>query len=440
MEIFALGGYEEVGKNMTAVKVEDDIVILDIGLNMDTVVSQGKGTSELSYNTLKKVGAIPDDSPIKKYKDKVRAIIVSHAHLDHSGGISKRAGFYNCPVVGTPFTIEVIKNLMHSEKKRIPNRLIKLSPSSTYDLGNIKIEFIYATHSTPQTVIIALHTKEGTLIYANDWKFDQNPVLGRRTDYKRLKELGNKGVLVLISDCVRIDEEKRSFSEKIVKSMLREVLLWDEEKNHLIIATTFASHIARIKTLLDICKEMKRIPLIMGRSMNEYISAAERIDLVKFSRRAPIFPSRRHAAKALKDVEKEGRNSFFLIMTGCQGEPNAMLTSIANSSIPFKLYPNDKILFCSSIIPTKINEANVALVEKMLKGKKVRIFTEIHVSGHAQREDHRDMLMLLKPKNYIPTHGDIKKLSSAAELGLELGYRLGENMFILQNSQKVEIH
>ena len=440
IEIFAIGGYEEVGKNMTAVKAGDEIIILDMGLNMDKIVSQrDRSVSELDYHVLKNMDAVPNDEILSKYKDKVKAIVVSHAHLDHVGAVTKMAGFYNCPIIATPFTLEVLKNLMKGERKRLPNKLITLNPSSSYTVGNIKIEFIYATHSTPQTVIVALHTKEGVVVYANDWKFDQHPVLGKKTDYKRLKALGEKGVLVLISDSVRIDEEKRALSENLVREMLRDILSGGYEKDCLIIVTTFASHIARIKTLLEICRELKRVPFIMGRAMRDYISAAEKINLVKFSKVAPIFGTKKHALKALKSVNKEGRNSFFLIMTGCQGEPDAMLTTIANNELDFELKSNDQVLFCSSVIPSEMNIANRSLLEKSLKQKRVRIFTDIHASGHAQREDHRDMLMFLKPKNYIPCHGDIKKLSSAAELGSEMGYKLGENMFILRNGQRLEI-
>ncbi len=440
IEIWAIGGYSEIGKNMTGVRYNDEAVILDMGVWLDRIIGYDGDAWKLSHRKLMRMGALPDDKEFhKKFNKQVKAIICTHSHLDHIGAIPKTSkGYSDAPIIGTPFTIEVIKN--NSEDGRIPNKLIKLNPGSSYKVSeNITVEFIYATHSTLQVVMVAIHTPDGTVMYANDWKFDEYPSFGKRTDYKRIKKLGKSGkVVALISDSTRIEYMGRTFSESIVKNMLKDVLYWMENDDKLIIATTFASHCARVKTILEMAEKMGRTPIVLGRSMRNYMNASTKAGLIDFSKYQK-YSYRNELKEIFRTINKEGREKFLLVTTGNQGEPNSVLVRMAQDELDLKLDKGDHVVFCSTVIPNPMCEANRSYLEKNLKEKGVRIFKDIHVSGHASREDHRDLISMVMPKHYIPTHGTIQKLASAAELGIELGYNLGETVHLLEDGQKVKI-
>ena len=189
IEVFAIGGYSEVGKNMTAIKIDDEIVILDMGLYLPAVLEYEEGDPrDLTTKDLIKIGAIPNDDVLEKYKDNVKAIILGHCHLDHIGAAPYLAKHYDCPIIGTPYTLEVLKTLLENHENKFQGRLKQLNINSHLQISqNIKIEFINITHSTPQTVLVAIHTKYGIIMYANDFKLDNHPVIGKKPDYERLK-------------------------------------------------------------------------------------------------------------------------------------------------------------------------------------------------------------------------------------------------------------
>jgi ribonuclease J len=441
MEIFAIGGYSEIGKNMTAVRVGEEVIILDMGVWLEKITAYENGDAlKLSREELLRIEAIPDDRLFfKKFGRKVKAILCTHAHLDHLGAIPKLAPRYKAPIIATPYTIEVLQRLSR-EKGVLPNKLIKLNPGSSYKISDgIEAEFIYATHSTPQTVMIALHTQEGTLLYANDFKFDEYPLLGKRTDYTRLRKLGKDGVLALISDTTRIGRESKTHSETIVRDMLKDILFWVENKGKAIFLTTFSSHIARINLVVDLTLEMGRRPILLGRSLANYVGAAESIGLVKISKRARICSYKKEIKSGLKEIEKVGRDNYLAIVTGNQGEPDSVLTRVADGRLPFEFLKEDQVIFACEVIPTPTNQANRAELERRLKNKQVRLFKDVHCSGHAAKEDHRDLLKIINPKHYLPCHGTLQKIACAIELARELGYRLGKDAHILQNGQELEL-
>lgn len=441
IDIWAVGGYSEIGKNMTAIRYNDEVVILDLGVDVSKLISYEGDAWKLNSRKLKKIGALPDDTKIRKeWRKYIKAIVCTHGHLDHIGGLTKMAKHYKkTPIITTPFTSEVIKNQEKGQRTKIKNKIIKLNPGSTYDISdNLKVEFVYATHSTLQTVMVAIHTPEGVIMYANDWKFDDYPTFGKKTDYRRLKKLGKKGVKVLISDCTRVDKMGRTFSEKLVKEMLKDLLFHLKYENNLIVLTTFASHCARISNMIDIIKKMGRTPLVIGRSLRNYMEASTRANLINF-KGVHKASYRSEIRKTFDMIKKNGRDKYVLIMTGNQGEPNAMLTRMARDELDLKFEKGDIVVFCSETIPTPICEANRSNSEKLLKEKGVRLFLDIHQSGHASREDLRDFLKMVKPEHYIPTHGTLAKLANAVELSVEEGYELGENAHILQDGQRLRI-
>jgi ribonuclease J len=236
IEICAVGGYNQVGKNMTAIKYGDEVVIIDMGLHLEAYIryteKEDGDIMGVSANDLSKVGAIPNDSVIKDWRSKVKAIIPTHAHLDHVGALVFLSNKYKSPILCTPFTAEVIKTISRDDKIKLKNEIKVLNVNSMYWISdNIKIEFINMTHSVPQTVMVAVHTPEGVVLYANDFKFDNHPTLGKKPNYKRLEEIGKKGVKVLICDCTRARQPIKTPSELVAREMLRDVMLGVESKN-----------------------------------------------------------------------------------------------------------------------------------------------------------------------------------------------------------------
>jgi ribonuclease J len=436
IEIYAVGGYSGIGKNMTAIKYNNEVIIIDMGIDVSKIMDYDGDASELSNNKLRELGVLPKDREVlKKLGPMVKAITCSHAHLDHLGAVAKISNDYSAPIIITPFSYEVLKNLEQNQKEKIKNKVIRLKPGKTFIVSkNFKIEFIYATHSTLQAVIIAIHTPEGVIIYTNDFKFDDNPTYGSKTNYDRLKMLGNQGVVALIDDCTRIDNPGRTFSESIVREMIKDLLLHLKSKKKLVVLTTFASHCIRINNIIEISKKMGRTPIILGRSMRNYLQASTNARLIDFSK-AKIVSYSNEVYEAFSRIKRAGKDKFLLVMTGNQGEPNSMLSRMAKDGLPLKFEQDDIVVFCSEVIPTPECIANRSNLEKNLRNKGVRIYLDFHASGHAAREDHRDLIKMVKPKYYIPGHGTPEKIKSGAKLAKEEGYK-PNNIKILQDGEK----
>jgi ribonuclease J len=442
IEICAVGGYNQVGKNMTAIKYGDEVVIIDMGLHLEAYIryteKEDGDIMGVSANDLSKVGAIPNDSVIKDWRSKVKAIIPTHAHLDHVGALVFLSNKYKSPILCTPFTAEVIKTISRDDKIKLKNEIKVLNVNSMYWISdNIKIEFINMTHSVPQTVMVAVHTPEGVVLYANDFKFDNHPTLGKKPNYKRLEEIGKKGVKVLICDCTRARQPIKTPSELVAREMLRDVMLGVESKNKSVIVTTFASHLARLKSIIEFGKKMNRKIIFLGRSLAKYTQAGENIGLVNFSKDVEIVKFGKQIEKRLKKLEREGKEKYLLVVTGHQGEPRSALSRMVNGEIPFRFGSEDHIIFSCTIIPSEVNIKNRAELEKRLRQHGVRIFRDIHASGHASREDLRDLLNLVNPKNIIPAHGDDDMKQALVDLAIEKGYKKGKSVYMIHDGDKV---
>jgi len=433
-----VGGYNEVGKNMTAIKIDDEVIILDMGLFIPAIIDYQEETEKLTNKKLIEIGAIPNDEIITDWKSKVKAIVITHAHLDHAGAVPYLAPKYNAPIIGTPFTIEVLKTIIEDKEKQVPNKLIKAQLNSQIKISKgITIELINMTHSTPHTALIAIHTKYGTILYANDFKLDNHPVIGQKPDYKKLKSL--KNVKVLIVDSLYSAAERKTPSEKVVREMLKDVMLGTDNKKHAIIVTTFSSHLARLKSIIDFGQSLKRKIVFLGRSLDKYVIAGEKAKVIKFGKDIELLRFKNQIKKKLRQIEKN-RGKYIIVCTGNQGEPKAILSKMVDGIVPFKFEYEDHVIFSCRTIPTDQNIYNRKVLEDKLKSKGVRIFTEIHASGHAGREDLRDLINLVNPKNLIPTHGDIDKLKPLSDLAEEMGYKRGKNVHILNDGQRLTIN
>ena len=436
--IIAVGGYDEVGRNMTAIRCGADIVIMDMGLRLDRVqIHEDVETEKMHSLDLIRAGAIPDDTIMNAARGTVRAIICTHGHLDHIGAISKLAHRYDAPIIGTPFTIELISQQISSERKfGTENELHTLNASETFPITeDISVEFIRVQHSIIDCVFAALHTPQGIMLYANDFKLDRTPVLGDKPDFDRLKSLGREGVLAMITESTNVQRSGKTPSEQIAHDLMLDVLLGTEETKSGVLVTTFSSHIARIKTIVDAAEKMGRRPLLLGRSMERYSEVARRLGYIDYS--AEVCGNRKSIDKALRKVMKDGKDEYLPIVTGHQGEPDAVLSRIANDSTPYEIESGDKIIFSANVIPNPLSAANRYVIETKLRMKGARIYDNVHVSGHASREDHWELLRMINPEQVIPSHGDLSMTSAYAELAEEAGYVLGDTVHVLRNGQEL---
>lgn len=443
IKIHTIGGFNEVGKNMSALQIDNDLVLFDCGIFLPPIVELEEKDKVYTEKKLRSIDALPNDLVLdkKNLREKVRAILISHAHLDHLGAIPYLSHRYNAEIAATPFTIEVLKTLLKDNDIRIKNKIRAIGLNSSYIIkGNkqYKAEFINVTHSILQTALIAVHTPKGVVLYANDFKFDDSPIVGKRPNYQRLKELAKEGILALIVDSLYSAEERKTPSEKIARDLLQDVLLTTNNENAAIIITTFSSHMARLKSIVDFAKQLNRKVVFIGRSLRKYVGAAARLKLVPFIKDVKLLSYKHEIEKTLKIINKK-REEYVIVCTGHQGEPGSVLDRLSRGFLPFNLQKKDHIIFSSKVIPSPVNISNRNQLEKRLKEKGVRIFTEVHVSGHAAREDLRDFINLLQPKHIIPAHGDMKKLVSLAELCSELGYNLGKNTHIMQDGQCLQL-
>jgi ribonuclease J len=442
MKIYGIGGYNEVGKNMTAVDLGEDVILFDCGLYLPPIVELEEAEKVYTEKRLRGIGAVPADDILDGLglRNKVRAIIPSHAHLDHIGAIPFLAYRYHADIIGTPFTMEVLNTLLKDEKIFLRNKLRVVQPNSfCFVQGKnkkYKVDFINITHSTLQCSMIALHTPEGIVLYANDFKFDNNPVLGKKPNYEKLKEIGKEGVKALIVDSLYSGDDRKTASEKVARTLLEDVLFTTTNENVGLFVTTFSSHIARLKSITEFGKQLNRKVVFLGRSLNKYVSAAIKVDLCPFRNDIEIATYRNQLEKKLKEIERN-RGRYMVVCTGHQGEPGSILDRLAKNKLHFKFQSRDHVVFSSSVIPTEVNIKNREALDNRLKKRGVRLFNNVHVSGHAGREDLRDFINLVNPQHIIPSHGDHSKIGPLVELAEELGYKNNKNVHLINDKDRL---
>jgi ribonuclease J len=446
IEIATIGGYEEVGRQMTAVRAGDDVVVFDMGLNLSQVLIHDNVETEKMHSLdLIDMGAIPDDRVMSDLEGDVQAIVPTHGHLDHIGAISKLAHRYDAPVVATPFTIELVKQQVEGENKfNVGNDLVKMSAGETMsigDSGQVELEFVNVTHSIIDAINPVLHTPEGAIVYGLDKRMDHTPVLEDPIDMKRFREIGREGngVLCYIEDCTNAGRKGRTPSESVARRHLRDVMTSIEDYDGGIVATTFSSHIARVSSLVEFAKEIGRQPVLLGRSMEKYSGTAERLGFVDFPDDVGMYGHRKSVDRTFKRIMKEGKENYLPIVTGHQGEPRAMLTRMGRGETPFELDEGDKVLFSARVIPEPTNEGQRYQSERLLRMQGARIYDDIHVSGHLREEGHYQMLDALQPQHVIPAHQNLKGFSPYVDLAESQGYALGRDLHVTRNGNMIQL-
>ncbi|MFW6282890.1 MAG: MBL fold metallo-hydrolase RNA specificity domain-containing protein, partial [Minisyncoccales bacterium] len=332
--------------------------------------------------------------------------------------------------------------IMKDDNIKIPNKIQTINPNSSITIKGknkkYKVHFINITHSTPQTAMIALETDEGVFAYANDFKLDNTPVLGLPPNYNMMKKMAEKGVKALVVDSLYSGDNKKTPSEKVARALLEEVMFTINNKNSAIFVSTFSSHIARIKSIVEFAKKLNREVYVIGRSMNKYIGAADEVGLCPFKKDIKIGSYKRQVQSILKKVAKNRSNSL-VICTGHQGEQGSIMDQLSRGKLPFQFKENDNIIFSSKTIPVPVNIANKENMDKRLKKSGARIFDNVHVSGHGGREDLRDFISIVKPKHIIPSHGSTQQLIPMVELAKELGYNVGKEVHLVQDGHLLEL-
>ncbi len=421
---------------MVVVELEEDAFIFDEGFFLPAIVSMQERDKVMTEKRLKSIKAVPDDSAIAKIKHKVRAQFISHAHLDHVGAIPYLSDKYNAPIYGTPFTMQVLDSLLADNDIVLKNKSFAIKPNTTFFVKGkkqkYKIDFISITHSTAQCLMIAIQTPKGAIIYANDFKLDDTPVLGLKPNYKRLREIAKEGVLTFVVDSLYSGSPRKTPSEKVARVLLEEVLLTIQNRNAGMIITTFSSHIARLKSIVEFGKKLNREVIFLGRSLDKYSTAAKNIGIAPFLNDVRISRYRREVEKTLKKIERK-RKDYLIVCTGHQGEPGSILERLSRHQLPFKINKDDNIIFSSSVIPTPVNKEQFAKMEGRLKKSKPRIFRDAHVSGHGGQEDLRDIIQIINPQHVIPSHGGFDKTKPMVELTKELGYKLHKTCHLMQD-------
>jgi ribonuclease J len=440
IEIIAVGGYDEVGRNMTAVRCGKEIVIFDMGLRLDQLmIHEDAEVDEMHSLDLIKIKAIPDDTILQTVEGTVKAIVCSHGHLDHIGAIPKLAHRYKAPIIASPYATELIRQQISGEKKfSVGNRLFALKAGQRYTLSqNLVLEFVRTQHSIIDTVTPVLHTPQGAIVYACDFKFDRTPVIGEPPDFARFRQIGKEGVLALIVESPYIHRSGRSPSERIARDLVRGVINSFEDDRNGILVSTFSSHISRLKTIAECAHEIGRKPVFLGRSMERYSVTAEQMKFISFPKTTSVFGNRKTIDRMMRRMMKEGKEKFMPIVTGHQGEPGAILTRIALGDTPYTLSKGEKVLFSANVIPNPMNAGQRYRIEQCVQKAGGRIFEDLHVSGHAYREDHFEFLQMLNPQHIIPAHGDLKMSAGYVEFAGDLGYTINKDIHPMQNGQRL---
>lgn len=421
VEILPVGGLGEVGKNMTALGFDGNYIVVDMGIRLDSIMAfEDAEIGKMSREELININGIPDDRILRGRN--VKAIVLSHGHLDHIGAVGKLVHAYDAPIYGTPLTIELTKKVLSEERGfKIKNELVSVNLGDSVRINGIEIEFIPATHSILHTALILASSDGDSVLFASDFKLDEQPILGKKTDRARLKRLASEGLLAALVGAVRLDEQGPTPSETHAREMLRKVMGEASSTDGLVIATTFSSHIVRLKSIVDLSFEMGRTPVLVGRSLRNYCTAAMDLGLVDFPPELSIHGRPNAVHNLLREIDKS-RSDFVLICTGHQGETNSVLSRIADGQLPLNVNDRDEVIFSASVIPNPINESNRELLETKLRAKGAHIYSNVHVSGHAGRVDTSEFIEMIKPENLVPCHSTTDRLRAMVELGRELGY------------------
>ena len=418
LKIIPLGGLSEIGKNMMVMEYEDDIIIIDAGLMFPEEEMLGIDL------------VIPDISYLLEKQEKIRGIIITHGHEDHIGALPYLLPQLNVPIYSTRLTHGLISVKLKERKALTEAKLKIIPPGGGITLGKFKVEFFPVCHSIPDAVGLIIHTPLGTIVHSGDFKLDYTPVSGKPTDLSRLAQLGAQGVLLLLSDSTYAELPGYTPSERVVGEALDHIMA---EAPGRVIVTTFSSLVSRIQQVIDAAAKYQRRVFIVGRSMSDTVRMA--LELGYLNAPAGILAR-------LDELKGMPRNKVVFITTGSQGEPTSALVRMANRDHrQVHILRGDTVVISATPIPGNESLVNRTIDNLFKQGAQVLYgkVAQVHVHGHGSQEELKLLLNLVKPKYFMPIHGEYRHLSMHAKLAQSIGIP-EENTFVLEDGDVLELN
>lgn len=418
LKIIPLGGLEEIGNNMTIFEYEDEIIVVDCGLEFPTDDMLGVDL------------VIPDVTYLERNKEKIKGFVITHGHEDHIGAIPYILKQVNIPIYGTRLTLGLIKNKLEEHKLLRSTKLHEVEAGQTVHFGKMSVEFIRSCHSIPDAVMLAINTPVGTIMHTGDFKLDFTPINSETTDLNRIAEIGSKGVLALLSDSTNAERKGYTMSERSVGQELDKLFVNCKKR---IVVATFASNVHRVQQIVNAAVANGRKIAVCGRSMINMIETARNLGYIDVPENVFID---------IDMIKNYTDDQLTIITTGSQGEAMSALTRMAaGEHKKIVITPNDLIIISANPIPG--NEKSVSrVIDDLLQiGAEVvySALADIHVSGHACQEEQKLILALTKPKYFIPVHGEYRQLMAHAETAKMMGVE-PENIFMSTNGRIIEMN
>ncbi|MEK3786647.1 MULTISPECIES: ribonuclease J [Paenibacillus] len=417
--IFALGGVGEIGKNMYVVQYANDIVVVDAGLKFPEEDMLGIDM------------VIPDISYLTENRDKVKGIVLTHGHEDHIGGLPYVLKHLNVPVYGTKLTMGLVENKLKEANLLGETKRILIHADSEIKLGtNLRLSFFSTNHSIPDSVGVCIDTPEGAVVHTGDFKFDHTPVNGHYADLQRMAEIGSRGVLALLSDSTNAEKPGFTPSEKSVGIVLEDIFRKSRQR---VVVATFASNVHRIQQVVHAAEKTGRKIAVIGRSMVNVVGIAEDLGYLNIPDGMLIEP---------EEVGKMSADRVVILCTGSQGEPMSALTRMARSTHrKVDILPGDTVIIAATPVPGNEKYVGRTIDDLFKLGAEVYYSGAnpgVHVSGHGSQEELKLMLNLMKPKFFIPIHGEYRMQRRHALLAESVGVE-HDNIFITDIGEVVEI-
>ena len=417
VRIIPLGGVNEIGKNLTVIEYKEDIVVIDCGLKFPDEDMFGIDI------------VIPDVTYLIKNKDKVKGIFLTHGHEDHIGALPYVLKQINVPIYGTKLTLGIVETKLKEHGLLSTTELIRVRPKEIIKLQSVSVEFIKTNHSIADSVAIAIHTPLGAVLHTGDFKIDYTPIDGDVADLSRFADLGRKGVLLMLADSTNVERSGYTMSESTVGDTFKNI--FSMAKGRIIVAT-FASNIHRIQQIITAASKYNRKVAVSGRSMENIVGVATELGYLNFEKNTLIN---------IDSINKYPNNQLVIITTGSQGEPMSALTRMAASEHrKVNIVEGDMVIISATPIPGNEKLVSKVINQLFKKGAEViyEALADVHVSGHACQEELKLMHTLVKPKFFMPVHGEYRHLKQHFELALKLGTP-EEKMLIMDVGDVVEV-
>lgn len=418
LKVMFLGGIGEIGKNMTVLEYGKDIIVIDCGVMFPS-------SDMLGIDLV-----VPDITYLIENKDKVRGFLITHGHEDHIGSIPYVIKDLNVPIYASKMTCGLIKKKME-EHRRVEYKTFAVKPKQKITLGCFEIEFIHVNHAIPGAFALAIKTPVGMVVHTGDYKIDLTPIYDEKFDFHTFAELGKQGVLLYMSDSTNAEREGYSLSERVVGETLEKLFI--ENKDRRIVVAAFASNVDRMQEVINLAEKYKRHVVLTGRSMVNVTDVATQIGEMKINKENLIEVEK---MKNYKDSE------LLILSTGSQGEPHSALSRMASGEFKgIEIGDNDTVIFSSSPIPGNEKSVNNIINKLIMLGAKV-IYSQleqVHASGHACKEEMKLMLNLVRPKFFIPVHGEQKHLLAQRETAITVGMDR-HNILLPMLGMRVEIN